>query len=136
MKIWIILAISVIVLIAGIVLFVQLNKGVESVVTTSSILSEEAKKTPNEQIEESETYNINIKNFAFSKKELRIKKGDTVIWTNLDYIWHTVTSNDGEELNSELLSKNEKYIHKFTKSGIFEYYCKPHTNMKGQIIVE
>lgn len=81
-------------------------------------------------------YEIQIKDFAFSTKELKIKKGDSVTWTNIDAIGHTVTSDSGEELNSKLLSRNENYKPTFNKAGIFNYHCVPHPYMKGTIIVE
>src|SRR3989344_8324026 len=58
-------------------------------------------------------YEIQIKDFAFSDKELRIKKGDSITWINIDSVGHTVTSDSGSELNSKLLSKNENYQHTF-----------------------
>lgn len=82
------------------------------------------------------TYNINIEDFAFSPSELRIKKGDTITWTNKDNVKHTVTSDSGSELNSKLLSKNQQYFHTFNQIGAYNYHCTPHPNMKASIIVE
>ena len=82
------------------------------------------------------TYRMDIANFAFSNKELRIKQGDTVIWTNKDDARHTVTSDSGSELNSELLADEESYSHTFSQKGSFAYHCTPHPNMKATIIVE
>lgn len=83
-----------------------------------------------------QTFNIKIKSYAFSPVELRIKKGDTIIWTNNDVVSHTVTSSSGSELNSEALSQEETYSHTFNAQGAYEYYCKPHPFMKAKIIVE
>src|SRR3989338_6227531 len=84
----------------------------------------------------SETYDIEIKNFAFSPSGLTIKKGDSVVWTNQDSVGHTVTSDSGSELDSELLSTGESYSYKFANAGIYEYNCTPHPSMKAKIIVE
>ncbi len=82
------------------------------------------------------TYNIEIRNFVFSPSALTINKGDKVTWTNMDSVMHTVTSDSGSELDSELLSKGESYSHTFDSKGTFEYNCSPHQNMKATIIVE
>ena len=83
-----------------------------------------------------QTYNIEIRNFAFQNKELTIKTGDTVIWTNKDSAGHTVTSDSGDELDSNLLSKDESYSHTFTEAETFSYHCNPHPGMKAKIILE
>ncbi|MBI2046845.1 cupredoxin family copper-binding protein [Candidatus Pacearchaeota archaeon] len=83
-----------------------------------------------------QTYSINIENFAFSPSEIRIKAGDTIVWTNKDSVSHTVTSDSASELSSGFLSRGESYSHKFNTAGTFNYHCAPHPYMKGKIIVE
>ncbi|MEK6760701.1 MAG: cupredoxin family copper-binding protein [Nanoarchaeota archaeon] len=80
-------------------------------------------------------YNIDVQDFAFQTPELTINVGDTIIWTNFDSVSHTVTSDSGNELNSEYLSTDENFAHTFTEAGTFDYHCIPHPNMKGKIIV-
>ncbi len=84
----------------------------------------------------SQTHNIEIKGFAFSPKTLIIKKGDTVVWTNMDSAKHTATSDSGSELNSALLNKGETYSHTFDQTGTYDSHCTVHPYMKGTIIVE
>jgi len=79
---------------------------------------------------------IEIKDFGFSQPELRIKKGETITWINQDSVKHTVTSDVGNELNSDFLSKTESYSHTFDSSSIFEYHCNAHPSMKAKVIVE
>lgn len=81
-------------------------------------------------------HNVQIKDFSFTPTDTKIKKGDMVIWTNFDKEEHTVTSDIGNELNSELLEQDETYSHVFRESGTFPYHCEPHPFMKGKIIVE
>ena len=81
------------------------------------------------------TYNINIQDFAYSPKDITIKVGDTVIWTNKDSVKHTVTSDSGNMIDSELLSQGQTYSQTFTQAGTYSYYCKPHPYMKGSVIV-
>ncbi len=81
------------------------------------------------------TYTVNIQNFAFSPAEITIKKGDTVKWTNLDSVSHTVTSDNGK-FDSGLLSQNASWSRTFSEAGTFEYHCTPHPYMTAKIIVE
>lgn len=83
-----------------------------------------------------QTYNINIQNFAFSPVSLTVKKGDTVIWTNMDSTAHTVTSDSGSELGSGTLSNGKTYSHTFSTKGTYNYHCSIHTMMKATIIVQ
>lgn len=83
-----------------------------------------------------QTYNIEISGLTFSPAELRIKAGDTVIWTNKDSVGHTVTSDSGTELDSSLLSQSQTYSHTFNQKGTFSYHCTPHSFMKGKVVVE
>ena len=81
------------------------------------------------------TYTINIENYDYKPKTLEIKKGDIVIWMNKDSVRHTVTSDNGNELDSKLLADGETYSHTFNNVGEFNYHCKPHPYMKGVIMV-
>jgi Icc protein len=76
-----------------------------------------------------------IDNFAFSPKELTVKSGTTVEWTNKDDTPHTVTSNDGV-FGSGALDTNQKFKYTFAKPGKFPYYCKLHPKMIGTVIVQ
>lgn len=78
---------------------------------------------------------VKIESFSFSPIVLNVKAGDTVKWTNLDSVAHTVTSDSGSELDSELFSKGQTYSHTFTVAGVYEYHCAPHPRMKAKIIV-
>ncbi len=90
--------------------------------------------TPNPS--ESSSVNIEIVNFAYNPLDITVKKGATVTWTNLDSASHTVTSESGNELDSDTLSKGQPYSHTFNDAGTFNYYCTIHPRMKATIIVE
>ena len=53
---------------------------------------------------------VNIENFSFNPSELKIKKGETVAWTNKDFAAHTIVSDSGNELNSATLSKGKPIL--------------------------
>ncbi|TSC67933.1 MAG: multicopper oxidase type 3 [Parcubacteria group bacterium Gr01-1014_66] len=78
---------------------------------------------------------MDIKNFAFVQKELRIIQGTKVTWTNQDTVGHTVTSDKGV-FESGLLKKGGSFSHTFSEKGTFSYHCAPHSNMTARVIVE
>ena len=86
-------------------------------------------------VETSAEVKINISNFAFDKQVIKIKKGTKVIWTNQDPTKHTVTSDTGDFLNSELFGKGESYEKVFDQVGTFSYHCKPHSQMIASVVV-
>ncbi len=84
---------------------------------------------------QTQTLNIQITDFKFSQATLEIHVGDTVTWTNKESMKHTVTSNEGKELNSPTLSLNKVYSHTFTTAGEYDYHCIFHSWMDGKVIV-
>ena len=103
--------------------------------------SQQEKTTPTSTITISgettaKTYNIKIENSEFIPNSITIKRGDTIIWTNTGSVKHTITSDAGDELDSELVAKGQSYSHKFDEAGEFSYHCTPHPYMKATVIVE
>ena len=82
---------------------------------------------------------------GFSPKEIKVKAGDTVTWTNNDNTIHTVISgtglsdaNKGKDFDSgltALTSTGKTYSHQFTKAGDFPYFCELHPAMIGKVTV-
>jgi plastocyanin len=84
---------------------------------------------------------------AYNPNPVKVKSGDTVIWSNDDIQAHTVTSgtdysdpNMGKEFDSSpglstLLSTNQTFSHKFTTAGEFPYFCQLHPTMVGKVVV-
>ena len=79
---------------------------------------------------------VEISNFAYSPQEVTVKVGDTVTWTNMDSAIHTVTSDNGNELDSATLSQGDTYSHTFESAGTYDYHCTIHPYMKGKVVVE
>ena len=82
-----------------------------------------------------ENVEIEIEDFKYNPSTITISKGTTIVWKQRDSTKHTVTS-DNNLFDSGLLSKDETWSYTFNEAGVFEYHCKPHTYMKGKIIVE
>jgi plastocyanin len=91
---------------------------------------------------------INLGNLVDSEEfyapsSLTIPAGETVTWTNEDFLQHTVTSGTGfadsetgMEFGSYLLSQGGAFEHTFENKGHYNYYCQVHPFMKGVVIVE
>lgn len=94
---------------------------------------------------------MDIKEFAYSKSNIRIKKGTTVTWTNRDDIQHNVMLEhegsdvphdpptrdqiDPNEFAGPLLKKGESYSFTFNNVTDNAYHCSPHPFMKGKVTV-
>lgn len=104
--------------------------------------SVQQKSTDGAMMEKVKTFNISGKNFEFSEKEIRVKKGDTVKivftssngfhdWTVDEFNAKTKQINTGETSEIEFVAD---------KAGTFEYYCSVGNHRKmgmvGNLIVE
>ena len=79
---------------------------------------------------------IDIKDFAFSPKELKVKVGTTVRWSNDDSNTHTVTSSTGPaKFDSKDLKSGATFSFTFTKAGTYSYMCDIHNYMTGTVAV-
>lgn len=74
-----------------------------------------------------------LQNFSFAPDSVTIAAGGEVTWTNRDSVNHTVT---GEGWGSELFGKDKSFTKKFETPGVYSYYCTPHPNMTGRVIVK
>lgn len=85
---------------------------------------------------------------AFSPNPINVKVGQTVVWTNDDSAFHTVTSGTvggadvGKAFDSglagptALTSKGKTFEHKFDAAGEFPYHCTLHPAMVGTVSVK
>jgi len=61
---------------------------------------------------------------------LRIRTGDTVVWTNLDAVSHDVTF-DSLPFRAYLRQPGERARYTFGRSGYFTYHCDQHPEFPG-----
>ncbi len=78
---------------------------------------------------------VEIMDFEFAPDSLAVTVGTTVTWINMGSAAHTVTSETGEPLNSELLSNGQSWSYTFTEPGTYTYHCRIHRMMTGTITV-
>jgi amicyanin len=78
---------------------------------------------------------IEITKHKFSRPTLTVPTGTTVTWLNRDEDLHTVVSTT-LAFKSAGLETDEAYSYKFTKPGVYEYFCTLHPLMTGKVIVK
>ena len=80
------------------------------------------------------TRGVDIRDFAFSRRTVEVRVGDTVRWTNRDSVAHTATARNGS-FDTGLLSEGESASVRFTSAGTYRYVCTPHPDMTGTVVV-
>ena len=76
---------------------------------------------------------IAISDLVFSPAEITVKVGDTVEWTNDDFVDHTATATDGEW--DVAIPSGKSVTQQMTKAGTITYFCRVHPGMTGKIHV-
>jgi plastocyanin len=77
---------------------------------------------------------VKISNFTFGPKEVTVKVGQTITWTNDDDIPHTVVATD-KSFRSKVLDTGQSFSFTFTKPGQIAYFCSLHPMMTGKVNV-
>ena len=76
---------------------------------------------------------IDVHGIAFVPATISAHVGDTVEWTNKDFVAHTATARNGEwDVNLPVGKTGRTTL---TKPVAIEYYCRVHPNMTGRIEV-
>lgn len=83
-------------------------------------------------------------NDAFSPNPIIISAGESITWTNDDFIPHTVTSGSPDQMGTEVagldfdsgfIGTRSSYTHTFDERGEFDYFCQIHPTMVGTVHV-
>jgi len=77
---------------------------------------------------------VHIDNFVFEPKELSLKVGQTVTWTNRDDIPHTVVC--AGKFRSKTMDTDGTFTFTFAAAGEYKYFCSLHPHMQGVVKVE
>jgi plastocyanin len=80
-----------------------------------------------------ETIRIEMENLGYKPSAVSAHVGDTIEWTNTDFLAHTATSRD-KKWDVMLYPKKVGRI-VLEQAGDIEYYCRFHPNMIGRISV-
>ena len=79
-------------------------------------------------------HTVEIRTMKFQPSGLTVKKGDTVVFINRDFVVHDVTEAESKRWNSMPLETDKSYSMVVTRSE--GYYCSLHPVMKGNITME
>jgi len=79
-------------------------------------------------------HTIEIKEMKFQPDQLKLHKGDTVLWINRDITDHDVTEQTKKAWTSSKLSMGDSWSKVVTESA--DYFCSLHVVMKGKLIVQ
>ena len=82
---------------------------------------------------QAETVHVTIDKMQFMPAQVNAKVGDTIEWTNKDFVQHSATAVD-KSWDIVLPTKKSGHI-VVKKAGTIDYFCKYHPNMKGKITV-
>lgn len=90
------------------------------------------------------TVHVSVVDNSFQPKQITVKQGDTVVWTDTGSNPHTVTA-DGGAFDSSggggaTLSNGQSFSFTFSQPGTYAYHCKIHgaaggIGMSGTVVV-
>jgi plastocyanin len=80
-----------------------------------------------------ETIHVKMANVGYAPTQVSAHVGDTIEWENADIVAHTATARN--KAWDVMILPNTKKSVVLKAAGTFDYYCKFHPNMTGQVIV-
>ena len=78
---------------------------------------------------------VHMEGNCFAPTVLHVQVGDTVTWSNLDPVAHTVSGANVAWGNYIEVQQGQSVSHQFTEAGAYPYYCFLHPGMIGAIVV-
>ena len=81
------------------------------------------------------THAVRIEGMKFIPERLEVATGDTVVWTNKDFLPHSVTAREAR-VESGDLAPNKSWRFIARKTGEMHYICRLHPVMKGVLVVK
>jgi plastocyanin len=80
------------------------------------------------------THEVVMQGVQFAPATLKVKRGDTVVWTNRDPFPHTATA--AGAFDSKSIAEGKSWRWRADRAGTFAYVCSFHPTMKGTLEVE
>jgi plastocyanin len=90
---------------------------------------------PGAKMTTSSKSSVTIDQCAFGTTVTYAEPGDTVTWSNEDYVPHSVTGAALAWGTEKFLSKGDSVSYTFDEEGVFPYYCALHPTMVGAVVV-
>lgn len=79
---------------------------------------------------------IKMQNIAFDPKDVTVKVGQKITWTNDDSTDHNVTADSGADFKSKDFGNGATFEFTPDKAGTIAYECTLHPGMKATITVQ
>ena len=79
---------------------------------------------------------IKMQNIAFDPKDVTVKVGQKITWTNDDSTDHNVTADSGADFKSKDFGKDGTFSFTPTKAGTIKYVCTIHPGMVATLTVQ
>lgn len=79
---------------------------------------------------------VEMRDFAFTPRDVTISPGTAVRWINLDDSPHSVAMESGKPGSSQVIEQSQSYSFVFREPGTFTYRCGIHPTMLGEITVQ
>jgi len=83
---------------------------------------------------EAAVHRIEIRGFKFVPDKLSVRKGDKIVWKNVDAVPHTATAGD-KQWDSGLIAGQAEWSMTAGQIGEFDYLCTFHPVMKATLTV-
>ncbi len=85
-----------------------------------------------------DTVRVGMRDIQYIPKEVTVRAGGTVRWTNGDSVTHTVTkrSGPGPSFDSGNMEVGATFEQRFDRPGKVDYVCTIHPNQTGTVTVE
>ena len=81
------------------------------------------------------THTVEIRDMAFHPADIRARPGDTIVWTNADFLPHTATDPDSA-WTSPPLAQGESWRMVVGGSGAGTYICAFHPVMEARLTID
>jgi plastocyanin len=81
-----------------------------------------------------QTVTVTIRGMAFNPAHLEVGAGTTVVFRNADEVVHTATAVDGSWSSGDI-PPGGSWRRRFIERGTYSFFCRPHPNMTGTLVV-
>ncbi|HET8944783.1 MAG TPA: cupredoxin family copper-binding protein [Dehalococcoidia bacterium] len=77
---------------------------------------------------------VEMRGFEYFPRDLTVRAGASVTWTNYDNVPHNATDN-AKSWETETLHEDDSGTLTFPDAGVYTYYCTIHPSMKAKLTV-
>ena len=81
------------------------------------------------------THSVRIEGMKFVPERIEVAAGDTIVWTNKDFLPHTVSAPE-KKVESGDIAANGAWKLVARQKGEMPYFCRLHPGMRGTLMVK